>query len=1824
MRFFSKKRQKPSVELSDQSFILEPILTPSGIIDGSDDNDSSTLLLDFSSNELDSSIEPEIDSSPDLDIPDSPVVLDNLLETPLSDTEIETIDYVTSDADILPEIGTVEGVEVSDSEVTYLGEETSETEISDSPIADSVDEIGDNSQESEEVAIASTDSSDPETSDPVDTTSDIEIAPKESEMPSTEEISNDLPELATPEETEISNSEPSASSIESSDLEVTLDNDTSAVTSIDDLEGNLPENEIDSPDDSATELVDPILPPDIIPQTEFTFDSGVFTIGESGVVGIDFLFDGGAYKGELGMFSLEGMTEFEPGSEAFIQEAARRALSQSELGHVVISDIQEGAKFSAALPHEGNFNSGEYLGVKEFTMRAGDKVAFMLIPNGTVERIFANPGSGGNLRPLFSLATANPNDMFHAGQIADVTGEGNTFVFEDLRVDGGSDRDYNDIIFQVRGARGEATLMENVIDPAKDWRTSDMGQALLAYAQTYITPDPIDNGLTDVLAGLDDLDFWLNLPTEPELDIPPPGLPNQEVDVTFDNPSLGEAEASNPELPSDAQEPITGEPSETPEPIVEESSETISGDETAETPEASVEDSDSEIIPVDETPEASVEDSDSETDEASETPELITESTSETIPSDEILSEQQPESPSASIEADNSTPETQESDFPEYPAFEVPPAIPASEFVTRIETFTASLSNPEIASAVGTQADVIALTTRLERLTQTLSRQETVSFENAIAINNLLNRVEMLSYPPTPLPVTLVPPSNFNFASESQPLVGIIDTGFSGNNPDIDYSRVTWGRDWIDGDNDPTLVPGEGNEHGTHILGLIAAQRDNGIGIDGINPDAPIWAGRAVGSGKWAESLVEFVDAARESGQPNAVVNLSLDLTQIDAQGNITTRYELTPMERTAIEYARQNGVLLVVAAGNDASVMSALGQASQEFDNIITVGAAEQFDPNTSVWKGANRTDYSSYGHGLDITAYGGTIENPKLSLTEDGVGVMAGTSVATAKVTGAISQVWAANPGLNYRQVIDILKQTATDLGETGFDPSTGAGLLNIIAAVHLAKATKPENHQPVEWFAPEFWTGEGHFIPSDRPVNSANTGTVGTRPSLDRGTFIREEVSNGVTIRHYTNGYLMRQPNGHESWYLQGTGQPSPSLQPVTTLGQPTKLNSQRQRSFGVETGLLFYDYESGAGEMYATSSNGSMHRLYSTEGWRTTWDMIIPGDFGGGGYTNLLFYDRDTGEHEFYRVNDNGSMTRIRQGTGWRTTWDMIIPGNFGGGGYNNLLFYDRDTGEHEFYRVDNNGSMTRIRQGTGWRTTWDMIIPGDFNGDGKTDLLFYDRDTGEHEFYRVNNNGSMTRIHQGTGWRTTWDMIIPGDFNGDGKTDLLFYDRDTGEHEFYRVNNNGSMTRIRRDTGWRTTWDIVTSLGDRQGTYHLKPGSGDLEFRRGQQWVTSTGYKFIFQNDGNLVLYSPQGKRIWSTDVIEIRADRFVVQKDGNVVLYDGSHQIWATNTSGNPGAYLAIQGDGNLVVYSSNGKVLFSTGTHGGHEGTETASREWLRNRNLQRFSGLHFSTIISKATGQPKAMDGGGNNSSVYLHSSLHPNGFRQWGFEKVGDYYMIINKETGKALDGGGINGKLPYTHPDPRRNNPNQLWELRKVGEAYMIINKATGYALDAGGEIYMHRNPAPDKDFQLWELNLPNSGGNGGWHVPLDPGTYTIFPANRYRTPQRPKHNGIDLSTWSSNPYVPVKAAKSGEVIQVGYEPNGWGTFIRIQHADGLRTVYAHLSQTDVRVGDYVNGGQKIGNVGSTGNSDGPHLHFEVHVAPYRHPQDTRNPENYIRF
>lgn len=88
-----------------------------------------------------------------------------------------------------------------------------------------------------------------------------------------------------------------------------------------------------------------------------------------------------------------------------------------------------------------------------------------------------------------------------------------------------------------------------------------------------------------------------------------------------------------------------------------------------------------------------------------------------------------------------------------------------------------------------------------------------------------------------------------------------------------------------------------------------------------------------------------------------------------------------------------------------------------------------------------------------------------------------------------------------------------------------------------------------------------------------------------------------------------------------------------------------------------------------------------------------------------------------------------------------------------------------------------------------------------------------------------------------------------------------------------------------------------------------------------------------------------------------------------------------------------------------------------------------------------------------------------------------------------------------------------------------------------------------------------------------------------------------------HRGIDVAAPSGTPIV---AARSGTVTFAGWSNQGYGYLVRVRHAGGAETWYAHASRILVSVGQYVDQGQRIALIGSTGISTGPHLHFELHV------------------
>jgi hypothetical protein len=85
-----------------------------------------------------------------------------------------------------------------------------------------------------------------------------------------------------------------------------------------------------------------------------------------------------------------------------------------------------------------------------------------------------------------------------------------------------------------------------------------------------------------------------------------------------------------------------------------------------------------------------------------------------------------------------------------------------------------------------------------------------------------------------------------------------------------------------------------------------------------------------------------------------------------------------------------------------------------------------------------------------------------------------------------------------------------------------------------------------------------------------------------------------------------------------------------------------------------------------------------------------------------------------------------------------------------------------------------------------------------------------------------------------------------------------------------------------------------------------------------------------------------------------------------------------------------------------------------------------------------------------------------------------------------------------------------------------------------------------------------------------------------------------------HAGIDIGVPSG---TPVQAAKAGKVVFAG-DGGGYGNLVVVDHGDGTFTKYAHLSKINVQEGQSLEAGDVLGAVGSTGNSTGPHLHFEV--------------------
>ena len=165
-------------------------------------------------------------------------------------------------------------------------------------------------------------------------------------------------------------------------------------------------------------------------------------------------------------------------------------------------------------------------------------------------------------------------------------------------------------------------------------------------------------------------------------------------------------------------------------------------------------------------------------------------------------------------------------------------------------------------------------------------------------------------------------------------------------------------------------------------------------------------------------------------------------------------------------------------------------------------------------------------------------------------------------------------------------------------------------------------------------------------------------------------------------------------------------------------------------------------------------------------------------------------------------------------------------------------------------------------------------------------------------------------------------------------------------------------------------------------------------------------------------------------------------------------------------------------------------------------------------------------------------------------------------------------------------------------NRLEELQSDIDAYAAVIKQ--YAADEkridkqieqmSEELKKQQTPPNSTGSYIWPCPSSKAVSSGYGNRTIDLYGYQKF------------HAGVDIAANMGNNII---AADGGTVIVSGYD-GGYGNYIMINHGDGRVTLYAHMSSRAVSVGANVTKGQVIGYVGSTGNSTGPHLHFEVRV------------------
>ena len=293
-------------------------------------------------------------------------------------------------------------------------------------------------------------------------------------------------------------------------------------------------------------------------------------------------------------------------------------------------------------------------------------------------------------------------------------------------------------------------------------------------------------------------------------------------------------------------------------------------------------------------------------------------------------------------------------------------------------------------------------------------------------------------------PVKVGAPTAWAVTTGAGVRIGIVDTGVDLTHPDL-QGKVAAHTSCIGTGGNQGACRGSGQDslgHGTHVAGVAAANKDNGVGIAGIAPDAQLVVAR-VFQGESAE--LDDVNAGIKwvVDQGARVVNLSLG-----EGGLLSGLLGSSGSLATGVEYAWSKGAIPVLAAGNN----NLFGLGSANYGNVdaIVVGATGRDNEMASYSSPTGNAKWAVVAPGGN-SARGGDPAKILSTYYPDDYGLLEGTSMAAPHVSGALALLLAL-PGVGQQQAVSLLLSTAQKLG----CGSTCAGLVSAAGAVAASGAT------------------------------------------------------------------------------------------------------------------------------------------------------------------------------------------------------------------------------------------------------------------------------------------------------------------------------------------------------------------------------------------------------------------------------------------------------------------------------------------------------------------------------------------------------------------------------------------------------------------------------------------------------------------------------------------------------------------------------------------------------------------------------------------------